>query len=279
MGMTSKLQLNEAELLRKPEVLELATDQYKGDPNFMASLARGLVVLQASRPEFSALTVPQISEITGLHRAVVRRCLYTLSALGFVYSADSRHYHLLPRVLTIGHAYLNASELAREAQNALDYLSKQLNQSCSVATLDGDSILYIARASMSRIMKIVLGRGSRLPAYATSMGMVLLSELSDVELDGYFSRVKLEPLTEYTITDEGKLRDELKKVKRLGYAINDQQLEIGLRSLAVPMYSRKSGVVAAMNVGTHASQVSIQTLRDTCLPMLQRSAMELALLL
>jgi IclR family pca regulon transcriptional regulator len=242
-------------------------------------LARGLVVLQAFSPEFFAMSVPQLSQMTGLHRAVVRRCLYTLSALGFVYSPDNRNYHLLPRVLTIGHAYLNSSELARQAQYSLDYLSKQLGESCSVATLDGDNILYIARASMKRIMKIDLGRGSRLPAYATSMGMVLLSELSEEELGSYFSRVKLEPLTEFTITDEQRLRKELKKVKAQGFAINDQQLELGLRSMAVPMYSRKEGVVAAMNVGTHASQMSVADLQEKFLPRLQRAAMELALLI
>ncbi|MCC3701917.1 helix-turn-helix domain-containing protein [Rouxiella badensis] len=277
--MKEPYRISEAELLRVQEVSELANVRYKGDPDFMASLTRGLVVLQAFSPEFFAMSVPQLSQMTGLHRAVVRRCLYTLSALGFVYSPDNRNYHLLPRVLTIGHAYLNSSELARQAQYSLDYLSKQLGESCSVATLDGDNILYIARASMKRIMKIDLGRGSRLPAYATSMGMVLLSELSEEELGSYFSRVKLEPLTEFTITDEQRLRKELKKVKAQGFAINDQQLELGLRSMAVPMYSRKEGVVAAMNVGTHASQMSVADLQEKFLPRLQRAAMELALLI
>lgn len=272
-------EVRQVELQRILEISDLANDQYKGDPNFMTSLARGLVVLQAFSPEFYAMSVPQLSLKTGLHRAVVRRCLYTLAALGFVYSPDNRHYHLLPRVLTIGHAYLNSSELARQAQNALDYLSKQLGESCSVATMDGDNILYIARASMKRIMKIDLGRGSRLPAYATSMGMVLLSELSEQELSEYFSRVKLQPLTEFTITDEQQLRKMLIKVKAQGYAINDQQLEIGLRSMAVPMYSRKGGVIAAMNVGTHASHLSSANLQERFLPRLQRAAMELSLLL
>ncbi len=272
-------EVRQVELQRILEISDLANDQYKGDPNFMTSLARGLVVLQAFSPEFYAMSVPQLSLKTGLHRAVVRRCLYTLAALGFVYSPDNRHYHLLPRVLTIGHAYLNSSELARQAQNALDYLSKQLGESCSVATMDGDNILYIARASMKRIMKIDLGRGSRLPAYATSMGMVLLSELSEQELSEYFSRVKLQPLTEFTITDEQQLRKMLIKVKAQGYAINDQQLEIGLRSMAVPMYSRKGGVIAAMNVGTHAAHLSSADLQERFLPRLQRAAMELSLLL
>jgi IclR family pca regulon transcriptional regulator len=267
------------ELQRLQEIGDLTNDKYKGDPNFMASLARGLEVLQAFRPQYSQMSVSQISQITGIPRAAVRRCLYTLKALGFVHCPDGRHYRLLPRVLTIGHAYLSSSELAKAAQNSLDYLSKLLNESCSVATLDGDNILYIARASVKRIMTIDLGRGSRLPAYATSMGLVLLSALEEAQLEDYLSRVAIEPLTEFTVGNAAALRAQLEQVRRQGYAINDQQLEVGLRSIAVPMHSRRGGVVAAMNVGVNASQVPAAELRERVLPQLQRAAMELALLL
>ncbi|KEY57724.1 IclR family transcriptional regulator C-terminal domain-containing protein [Serratia sp. DD3] len=275
----SDLKLPSEELQRLQEIGELTNDKYKGDPNFMASLARGLEVLQAFKPNYSEMSVSEIAQITAIPRAAVRRCLYTLKALGFVHCPDGRHYRLLPRVLTLGHAYLSSSELAKAAQNSLDYLSKLLNESCSVATLDGDQILYVARAGVKRIMTIDLGRGSRLPAYATSMGMVLLSALDTQQLDNYLSRVTLSPLTEFTITQAEVLRAELAQVRRQGYAINEQQLEIGLRSIAVPMYSRKGGVVAAMNVGVNASQVSAAELRERVLPQLQRAAMELALLL
>lgn len=268
-----------SELQRLEEIGALTDATYKGDPNFMASLARGLEVLQAFSPLHHRLSVSQISQSTGIPRAAVRRCLYTLRALGFVHCPDGRHYVLLPRVLTIGHAYLSSSELAKAAQNSLEFLSKQLNESCSVATLDGDNILYIARATVKRIMTIDLGRGSRLPAYATSMGLVLLSALDEAELAAYLSRVTFEPLTPHTVRNAEQLREQLARVRRQGYAINDQQLEIGLRSIAVPMHSRKGGVVAAMNVGVNASQVSAQTLREKVLPLLQRTAMELALLL
>ena len=277
--MSDMPELGDGELQRLQEIGELSNDKYKGDPNFMASLARGLEVLQAFKPQYSQMSVSEISQITGIPRAAVRRCLYTLKAPGFVHCPDGRHYRLLPRVLTLGHAYLSSSELAKAAQNSLDYLSKQLNQSCSVATLDGDNILYIARASVKRIMTIDLGRGSRLPAYATSMGLVLLSALDEAQLEAYLSRVTLEPLTAHTVVSEAQLREQLARVRRQGYAINDQQLEIGLRSIAVPMHSRKGGVVAAMNVGVNASQVSAQELRERVLPLLQRTAMELALLL
>ncbi|WP_408641430.1 IclR family transcriptional regulator domain-containing protein [Shimwellia pseudoproteus] len=246
----------------------------------MASLARGLEVLQAFTPLRHTMTIAQISHSTGIPRAAVRRCLYTLNALGFVHAPDGRHFSLLPRVLTIGFAYLNSSELARAAQNAMDYLSKQLNESCSVAILDGDNILYIARASVKRIMKVDLGRGSRLPAYATSMGWVLLSDLNPPALDAYLQRTVLEPFTENTVTTTEQLRAQLDNVRAQGYAINDQQLEMGLRSMAVPIHSaRTRGVVAAMNIGVNASQYSVSELRERFLPHLQKAAMDLALLL
>ncbi len=261
------------------EILHLSDHQFKGDPNFMTSLARGLMVLQAFSPNQRALSTAEISKITGLHRAAVRRCLYTLSALGFIDSADNRHFHLLPRVLTLGQAYLQGSDLARHAQNALNYLSKELDESCSVATWDNGMILYIARASVKRIMKIDLGRGSRLPAYATSMGQVLLSELAPVQLDQYLAGTPLLALTEHTLTDADALRARLTQVKAQGYAINDQQLELGLISVAVPMYSARGKVVAAMNVGMNAATASHSDIFNRVLPRLQRAAMELALLL
>lgn len=277
--MKSFMPSDSGELQRLQEIGTLSSEKYKGDPNFMASLARGLEVLQAFQPEHAHLSISDISKLTGIPRASVRRCLYTLKALGFVHSPDGRNYCLLPRILTIGHAYLFSSGLAKAAQNSLDYLSKLLNESCSVATLDGDNILYVARTFVKRVMKIDLGRGSRLPAYATSMGMVLLSALPEEELEDYIARVEMEPFTEHTITDPGEFRAALEKVRQQGYAINDQALEVGLRSIAVPMYSRKGGVVAAMNVGANASQVSISELREKVLPQLQRAAMDLSLLL
>lgn len=181
-------------------------------------------------------------------------------------------------MLSLGCAYLQSSRLARTAQHALDNLSRQLGESCSVATLDGDRILYIARAPVSRIITVELGRGSRLPAYATALGNVLLSELAPAALDGWFSRVALVPLTPYTITDEATLRARLRGIKKRGFAINDRQLEAGLRSMAVPMYaSNGGGVVAAMNVGVDATRFSSQQLQARFLPALQRAAMELAL--
>ena len=159
------------------------SDPFKGDPNFMASLARGLEVIQAFTPQRPLLSISQISQKTGIPRAAVRRCLYTLSKLGFVYAEDGKNFQLRPKILALGHAWLASTPLARSAQPVLKHLSEMLNESCSIATLDGDDILYIARASSSRIMTIDLDIGSRLPAWATSMGRVLLSYQPEEKLN------------------------------------------------------------------------------------------------
>lgn len=161
----------------------LSARQAEHDPNFMLSLARGLEVLNAFTPQRQRLTISQLSQKTQISRAAVRRCLYTLAALGMVHSPDGRHYELLPRVLAVGHAYLAGTPLAKVAQTALDSLGKALGESCSAATLDGDNVLYIARAAVNNLLSVDIGRGSRLPAWATSMGRVLLSALPEEQLE------------------------------------------------------------------------------------------------
>ena len=154
-----------------------------------------------------------------------------------------------------------------------------LNESCSIATLDGDDILYIARASSSRIMTIDLDIGSRLPAWSTSMGRVLLSYQPEEKLNDMLARITMIRYTPQTISSVSKLRSELKAVRQQGYALNDQELEMGLRSLAVPLFNSQGQVEAALNVGVHAGQVSAAELLDRVLPELQKAASELTLLL
>lgn len=182
----------------------LSARQAEHDPNFMLSLARGLEVLNAFTPQRQRLTISQLSQKTQISRAAVRRCLYTLAALGMVHSPDGRSYELLPRVLAVGHAYLAGTPLAKVAQTALDNLGKALGESCSAATLDGDNVLYIARAAVNNLLSIDLGRGSRLPAWATSMGRVLLSALPEEQLEVTLSRVTLIRYTPHTLCDFGR---------------------------------------------------------------------------
>src|SRR5579859_3986623 len=161
-----------------PPTVSAQIDAHGGDPNFMTSLARGLAVIQAFSQRQRELTVSQISVKTGFSRAAVRRCLYTLGKLGFAASDDGRHFYLRPRVLALGHSYISSMPLAAMAQPILENVSHILHESCSIATLDRTEIIYIARANVTRIMSIDLGVGSRLPAFCTSMGRVLMAELS-----------------------------------------------------------------------------------------------------
>jgi IclR family pca regulon transcriptional regulator len=253
-------------------------DQYSGDPNFMTSLARGLAVIQAFSQRQCELTVSQISTKTGFSRAAVRRCLYTLTKLGFAASDDSRHFHLRPRVLALGHSYISSMPLAAMAQPILENVSHILHESCSVATLDRTDIVYIARANVTRIMSIDLVVGSRLPAFCTSMGRVLMADLPTEKLDEFLARVEFKRYTERTVANAEKLRQVLRLVQRTGYSIVDQELESGLRSMAVPIRDSAGRVVAALNVGAHAQRVSIQDLQVRFLPHLNAAAQELSLI-
>jgi IclR family transcriptional regulator, pca regulon regulatory protein len=253
-------------------------DQYSGDPNFMTSLARGLAVIQAFSQRQCQLTVSQISTKTGFSRAAVRRCLYTLTKLGFAASDDSRHFHLRPRVLALGHSYISSMPLAAMAQPILENVSHILHESCSVATLDRTDIVYIARANVTRIMSIDLVVGSRLPAFCTSMGRVLMADLPAEKLDEFLAGVEFKRYTERTVANAEKLRQILRLVQRNGYSIVDQELESGLRSMAVPIRDSAGRVVAALNVGAHAQRVSIQDLQVRFLPHLNAAAQELSLI-
>jgi IclR family pca regulon transcriptional regulator len=255
------------------------SDAFTGDPNFMTSLARGLAVIQAFSQRRHHLTISQVSTTTGLSRAAVRRCLYTLAKLGFAGSDDNRHFFLRPRILALGHSYISSMPLATAAQPVLEHISHLLHESCSIATLDGVEIVYIARANVTRIMSIDLGVGSRLPAFCTSMGRAILANLPPEELESVLSRVEFKRYTERTITNPAKHTQALRQIRRDGYSIIDQELEHGLRSMAVPIQNPNGKVVAALNIGAHAQRVSIQEMQTKFLPHLRAAAQELCLLL
>jgi IclR family transcriptional regulator, pca regulon regulatory protein len=254
-------------------------DALSGDPNFMTSLARGLAVIQAFTDRKQHLTISQLSGRTALSRAAVRRCLYTLKQLGFAASDDGRHFYLRPRILSLGHSYISSMPIASSVQPVLEHVSHTLHESSSIATLDGVEIIYVARASVTRIMSIDLGIGSRLPAFCTSMGRVLLANLPPEELEPCLARVEYEHYTDRTVPNAEKLRQVLRLVGRNGYSIVDQELELGLRSMAVPIQNPSGRVVAALNVGAHAQRVSIQVMQTHFLPQLRAAAQEICMLL
>jgi IclR family pca regulon transcriptional regulator len=255
-------------------------DALTGDPNFMTSLARGIAVIRGFTQQRRHLTIAQLSQRTGLPRAAVRRCLYTLAKLGYVSSDDGRGYSLRPRVLALGHAYLSSTPLATMAQPLLDSISDQLHESSSMAVLEGDEILYVARSTTTtRLMSIDLGLGSRLPAYCSSMGRVLLADLPAAEIDAYLSRVNLVKLTHRTVSTASELKRVLATVQRQGYAIVDQELELGLRSIAVPVNDAAGRSIAAINVGTQSARVTIAEMESKFLPALSSAAAELGTML
>lgn len=251
-------------------------EELSGDPNFMTSLARGLAVINAFQERKRHLTIAQISHRTEIPRAAVRRCLYTLMKLGYV-TTDGRTYSLLPKVLTLGHAYLSSTPLAVSAQPHLDRLSEQLHEACNLATLEGEQILYIARSAVpQRLISVDLSVGSRLPAYCTSMGRVLLAALDDDALQEYLQQAELQAKTSRTLHTPEALWECLMQVRQQGWCIVDQELEQGLRSLAVPVRDSSGRVLAAMNVSTHAGRATIADLEKRFLPPMLGASRELS---
>ena len=271
-----------ADSLRAPDSATLPSaqiDALSGDPNFMTSLARGLCVIQCFSHATSFLTVSQLSRATGLSRAAVRRCLYTLNKLGLADSEDGTHFTLLPRILTLGHSYISSMPLARVAQPVLDRLSQVLRESCSIAMRDGHDMIHVAHSNVSRVLAIDLSMGSRLPDIYTSMGRALLAYLPAKDLEAHLARAEFFAHTRYSITDVNRLRQALDVVRRSGFAVVDQELELGLCAMAIPLRNSEGKVIAALNVGAPAQRVSARDLVTNFLPHLQAAAQELSMLL
>jgi IclR family pca regulon transcriptional regulator len=248
------------------------------DPDFMTSLARGLAVVRAFADSRKPQTIAQISQQTGIPRAAVRRCLHTLRQLGYV-DAELNNFTLRPKILTLGYSYLSSTPLTIAAQPCLNGVSKALGESSSLAVLEEDQVLYVARAATSRVMSVSLSAGSRLPAYCTSLGRAMLAHLPDDQLKAYFEKVKLRALTDKTVVSQKRLRDILAGVRAQGYAVIDEELEVGLRSIAVPVRGASGNVLAALNVGAQAARVSVAQMEEEILPVLLRGAQELSVLL
>jgi IclR family pca regulon transcriptional regulator len=238
---------------------------------FVQSLERGLAVIRAFGPGRSQLTLSEVAKVTGLTRAAARRFLLTLVHLDYVHF-DGRAFSLRPRVLELGYAYLSTLSLPEVAVPHLEELVTAVHESSSVAVLDGDDIVYVARVPTRRIMAVAITVGTRFPAYATSMGRVLLAALPPEELDRFLQRVDLRPLTRRTVTDVAALRKVLAEVASHGYAVVNQELEEGLRSAAAPIVDAAGTVTAAVNLSTHASRVTFDTLRRVYLPALLDTA-------
>ncbi|HWA94017.1 MAG TPA: IclR family transcriptional regulator C-terminal domain-containing protein [Terracidiphilus sp.] len=247
---------------------------FAGNPDFVLSLARGLRAIESFEGHHDGRSIVEIAHTTGLSRAAIRRILYTLEVLG--YAERSRQvYRLKSQVLRLGLSFLSSSSVIEAAQPVLEGISERLHESSSMSMLDGGQIVYVARSAASRILAAGLSVGSRLPAYCTSMGRVLLASLPDEELNAYLRSLKPKAYTPKTLTRIPQIRKAILQVREDGYSIVDEELEPGLRSIAVSVETRNHQVVAAINVGTHISRVDRQTLIRQCLPALQAGARSL----
>lgn len=243
--------------------------------DMMGGLAKGLKVIEAFTAEHPRLSISEAADISGYDRATTRRCLLTLAELGYC-AYDGKYFTVTPRVLRLGTGCLASMPLPRIVQPWLDRLSEEIGQSTSVSILDDSEIVYVARASQRRVMSIALMPGSRLPAYCTSMGRVLLAALPSERALELISAEPLVQRTARTQTDVGELQRILQDVKADGYASIDQEVEIGLRSVAVPLVGARGQTLAALNVGLAATEEPMQAMVSRYLPALLRIKAELS---
>jgi IclR family pca regulon transcriptional regulator len=244
------------------------TQEQGHDGDFVQSLERGLSVIRAFDADHPKLTLSEVAASTSLSRAAARRFLRTLVQLGYMRSDGSR-FSLRPKILELGYAYLSSLTLPEVAMPHLEQLVEQVHESSSVSELDGADVIYIARVPTKRIMTVAISVGTRFPAYATSMGRVLLGAQSAERLDEYLDSVRLHGLTGHTITSATALRRELRKIRDQGWALVDQELEEGLRSIAAPIRDADGQVIAAVNVSTHAGRRTLESIvADLLAPLL-----------
>ena len=240
-------------------------------PEFVQSFARGLAVITAFDEDHTALTLSDVARKTGLTRAAARRFLHTLEELGYVRS-DGRLFSLRPRVLELGYAYLSGLSLPEIAHPHMEEYSARVHESTSVSLLDDGYVVYVARVEAKRIMRVRINVGTRFPAHATSMGRVLLAHAPQKWLDSYLATAELVAATPRTVTTPEELQEVLARVRVDGYALVDQELEVGLRSLAVPIHDPSGTVIAAINTSTDAARSSISDVLTDLLPALRETA-------
>lgn len=248
------------------------------DGDIIHGLIRGLRVIECFDEEHARMSITDVAQRTGLERATARRCLLTLAHLGYA-TYDGKFFELTPRVLNLGHSYLATTSLPRLIQPFLEELSRATSESTAAAVLEGPDILYVARASTRRVMSINLGAGARLPAYCTSMGRTLLAALPRDEAQAILDRSDLVAFTERTKADMATITTELAVVAAQGFAVIDQELELGLCSIAVPLYNASGQIVAALNIGAQTARAPTSRMIAHFLPLMRKVQSEVRNLL
>ncbi|MGY1838763.1 MULTISPECIES: IclR family transcriptional regulator domain-containing protein [unclassified Modestobacter] len=252
---------------------EGASEAPRGD-YFVQSLERGFTVIKAFSADEPELTLSDIARRTGMTRAAARRFLLTLVDLGYV-AVDDRRFRLRPTVLELGFTYLSLLRLPDLAMPYLTELSRELQETTSMAVLDGPDVVYVARVGGRRVITSGITVGSRLPAYATSHGRVLLADLPDDRLDAYLAGTELTRRTARTITDPVALRERVLAARAQGWALLDQELEEGVTSMAMPVHGATGAAVASINIGAHSSRHTPEQLREVALPPLTDAVRQL----
>lgn len=246
--------------------------------DFVAGLDKGLQVIEAFDQDYSRLTIADVAERTGLTRAAARRYLLTLTALGYM-RHEQKQFSLTPKVLRLGQSYLHSARLPRIAQPLLYRLAYSLGEAASVGILDHDDLVCVAAVSAGQLISATLQPGTRVPAYCTANGRVLLASLPRNEVERFLARARPERITTHTIVGKEALGEAIARVREQGYALVDQELELGLRTMAVPVKNFRGDVVAAMNISVHAGRMTIQQMVERCLPSLIKFQIELNALL
>ena len=248
--------------------------QSRGDPDdkeFMTTLAKGLAVLGAFGRQRPTMTLSEAAQVADLSRATARRVLRTLAQLGYV-EQQGRTFSLSPQILDLGFAYLSTQSWIERALPLMRELSERLGESCSAAILQGNDIVYVARVPARRIMSTALSVGSRLPALHTALGRVLLSHLDEAELWRRLMSQRIQAYTPQTITDPQALFDRVRADYAQRFSIVDEELERGLRALAVPVRDRSGQAIGAINLSTHSTRTTRNEMRGHFLPELNRIA-------
>ena len=247
------------------------SDAVKPSDAYVQSFARGLAVIRAFNAERPAMTLTEVAEAAGLTRAGARRILLTLVQLGYV-ATEGRLFRLTPRILELGFAYLTSMPFWDLAEPIMEQLTNEAHQSCSATVLDGTDIVYVLRIPTGRIMSINLGIGSRLPAYCSAMGRVLLAGLADAEIDAVLANSDLRAHTPLTVTDPAQLKAAILKVREQGWSLVDRELETGLVAIAAPIRDRSGRTVAALNLSGQAHRITAAQMQEELLPLLTRAA-------
>ncbi len=243
-----------------------------GDRDYVAALASGLQILNAFDAEHPRMTLTEMASRTDMDRAKARRFLLTLEALGYV-RRSGRDFELTPRVLELGHAFQASNQYRAVIQHYLQDITAEIGESSSLSVLDGTDVVYVVRsAAPHRLMAISLSVGTRLPAAYTSMGRVLLAQLPQANLDSLLQSMELRAHTPHSLVDRDALRKELDQVRQQGYSLVDQELDLGLRSVAAPVFAGNGDLLGAINISTNAARVPLEVLLDDYLPRLQRLA-------